>query len=97
MNSVIIQTASVAASTISEALSSVSRIVEFNNWRDVELFKIRKATEVSCNRIRGNARVDKAVIDFCYEQASAALKSKKLTSAQKREIFTTMVNKMLNT
>ena len=97
MNPVIIQTASVAASTISEAVSSVSRIVESNNWRNVELFKIKKATEVSCNRIRGKARLDKAAIDFCYEQASAALKSKKLTSAQKREIFITMANKMLIT
>lgn len=97
MNPVIIQTASMAASTISEATSSVSRIVESNNWRDVELFKIRKVTEVSCNRIRGKVRVDKAAIDFCYEQASAALKSKKLTSAQKREIFIAMTNKMLNT
>lgn len=97
MNPVIIQTASVAASTISEAVSSVSRIVESNNLRNVELFKINKATEVSCNRIRGKARLDKAAIDFCYEQASAALKSKKLTSAQKREIFITMTNKMLNT
>lgn len=97
MNPVIIQTASVAASTISETASSVSRIVESNNWRDVELFKIRKATEVSCNRIRGKTRVDKAAIDFCYKQASAALNSKKLTSAQKREIFIAMTNKMLNT
>ena len=97
MNPIILQTASVTAGTLSEAATSISRIIESNNWKDVELFKIRKATEVSCNRIRGKARVDKAAIDFCYEQASAALKSKKLTSAQKREIFIAMTNKMLNT
>ena len=96
MNPLIIQTASVAVGTLSEVASSVSRIVESNNWRDVELYKIKKSTEISCNRISGNAMVDKAAIDFCYKQASTVLKAKKLTSAQKREVFVAMANKMLS-
>lgn len=97
MNPLIVSCASAVSSNIADTFSSVSRIVESNSWRDTELFAIKKANEVACNRVTGKSKVDKAVIDFCYEQTSAALQSKKLTSAQKREIFITMANKMLIT
>jgi len=96
MNPLILSSASAVTANIADAFSSISRIVESNNCRDTELFAIKKATEVACNRIKGNAKVDKAAIDFCFEQSSVALKSKKLTSSQKREVFITMTNKMLS-
>ena len=96
MNPLILSGASAVSSNIADAFSSVSRIVESNNWRDTELFAIKKVTEVACNRVKGKSKVDKAAIDFCFEQTSEALKSKKLTSAQKREVFIAMTNKMLS-
>jgi hypothetical protein len=96
MNPLILSGASAVSSNIADAFSSVSRIVESNNWRDAELFAIKMATEVACNRVKGKSKVDKAAIDFCFEQTSEALKSKKLTSAQKREVFIAMTNKMLS-
>ena len=96
MNSLILSGASDVSSNIADTFSSVSRIVESNSWRDTELFAIKKATEVACNRVKGKSKIDKAAIDFCFEQTSEALKSKKLTSAQKREVFIAMTNKMLS-
>ena len=96
MNPLIVSCALAVSSNIADTFSSVSRIVESNSWRDTELFAIKMATEVACNRVKGKSKVDKAAIDFCFEQTSEALKSKKLTSAQKREVFIAMTNKMLS-
>lgn len=96
MNQLMLSSASAITSNIADAFSSLTRIVESNNWRDTELFAIKKATEVACNRIKGNSKVDKAAIDFCFEQTLVALKTKKLTSAQKRGFFIAMTNKMLS-
>ena len=96
MNPLILSGASAVSSNIADAFSSVSRIVESNSWIDTELLAIKMATEVACNRVKGKSKVDKAAIDFCFEQTSEALKSKKLTSAQKREVIIAMTNKMLS-
>jgi hypothetical protein len=92
MSPIVISNCGIIASRSASILSSISRIVESNNLRDIELCRINKRTEVAINKIKCNAKVEKAQIDYCCNQIRSALNSSKLSSSQKRQVFEMMMD-----
>ena len=96
MSPMVISNSVTIASNMSSIVSSVCRIAEAKKRSETEIYAIRRAEEVSCNRIKYEAKADKVAIDFCYTQAAAGLLSKKLSSSQKKELLIAMVDKMMS-
>lgn len=92
MHPIVISSSNAIAQSLVTFSSSVARIVESNNNRDVELYKIAKMKELACDIIKRQSKCKLAEIEELYKQISMTLNSCKLSSEQKRQIFIKLID-----
>ena len=92
MHPIIIASSNTIAQSLVTFSSSVARIVESNNWKDIELCKITKMTELACEKIKLQSKCELADIEELYKYISMTLNSSKLSSSQKRQIFINLID-----
>lgn len=92
MHPIIIASSNTIAQSLVTFSSSVARIVESNNWKDIELCKIAKMTELACEKIKFQSKCELADIEELYKYISMTLNSSKLSSSQKCQIFINLID-----
>ena len=74
--------------------SSLGKIVKSHCWRDEQLYSISLVKELDTKRIKKGGALKRQEIDYCLEVGQAILKSKDLSSAQKRDAIIAMTDRM---
>ena len=87
MHPIVISSSNAIAQSLVTFSSSVARIVQSNNWKDIELCKIAKMTELACEKIKLQSKCELADIEELYKYISMTLNSSKLNSSEKRQLF----------